>query len=57
MLPAEIIRRKRDGGALSDAQIQAFVQGLVDGSWSEGPVAALAMASCSRAWAALNAWR
>ena len=44
MLPAEIIRLKRDGGALSDAQIQAFVQGLVDASWSEGQVAALAMA-------------
>ena len=44
MLPAEIIRRKRDGQALSDPQIQAFVQGLVDGSWSEGQVAALAMA-------------
>ena len=47
MLPQEIIRTKRDGGALSAAQIQAFVavvQGLVDGSWSEGQVAALAMA-------------
>jgi thymidine phosphorylase len=43
MLPAEVIRTKRDGGAL-DAQIQAFVQGLVDGSWSEGQAAALAMA-------------
>ena len=44
MLPAEIIRTKRDGAALGEAQIQAFVQGLVDGSWSEGQVAALAMA-------------
>ena len=44
MLAAEIIRRKRDGQDLSDAQIQAFVRGLVDGSWSEGQVAALAMA-------------
>jgi len=44
MLAAEIIRTKRDGGALSEAQIGAFVQGLVDGSWSEGQVAALAMA-------------
>ena len=44
MLPTEIIRSKRDGAALSEAQIQAFVQGLVDGSWSEGQVAALAMA-------------
>ncbi len=44
MLPAEIIRTKRDRHALSPPQIQAFVQGLVDGSWSEGQVAALAMA-------------
>ncbi|GCL64746.1 thymidine phosphorylase [Pseudaquabacterium pictum] len=44
MLPAEVIRAKRDGGALSAAQIQAFVQGLVDGRWSEGQAAALAMA-------------
>ena len=44
MLPAEIIRTKRDGGALDAAQIQAFVQGLVDGSWGDGQAAALAMA-------------
>ena len=45
MLPAEIIRTKRDRGALSAAQLQAFVRGLVDNSWSEGQVAALAMAT------------
>ena len=44
MLPAEIIRAKRDRQALTEPQIQAFVQGLVDESWSEGQVAALAMA-------------
>ncbi|HSW03463.1 thymidine phosphorylase [Aquabacterium sp.] len=44
MLAAEIIRSKRDGGALSAAQIDAFVHGIVDASWSEGQVAALAMA-------------
>ena len=44
MLPAEIIRTKRDKQRLSTLQIQAFVQGLVDDSWSEGQVAALAMA-------------
>jgi len=43
-LPAEIIRTKRDGRALSTPQIEAFVRGLVDDSWSEGQVAALAMA-------------
>jgi thymidine phosphorylase len=41
---AEIIRTKRDGHALGEAQIDAFVRGIVDRSWSEGQVAALAMA-------------
>jgi thymidine phosphorylase len=44
MSPAEIIRVKRDGDALDTARIEAFVRGLTDGSWSEGQVAALAMA-------------
>ena len=44
MLAQEIIRSKRDGHTLGEAQIQHFVRGLVDGSWSEGQVAALAMA-------------
>lgn len=43
-LPQEIIRSKRDGGALADADIDAFIRGLTDGSVSEGQVAALAMA-------------
>jgi thymidine phosphorylase len=43
-LPQEIIRRKRDGGALSEAEIGVFVRGLTDGSISEGQVAAFAMA-------------
>ena len=44
LLPAEVIRAKRDRHALAPAQIEAFVRGLTDGSWSEGQVAALAMA-------------
>jgi thymidine phosphorylase len=44
MLAQEIIRIKRDGGALDGVQIGAFVTGLVDGSWSEGQAAAMAMA-------------
>ena len=44
MLATEIIGTKRDRGCLSEPQVQAFVRGLVDGSWSEGQVAALAMA-------------
>jgi len=39
-----LIRVKRDGGTLSPAQIQSFVLGLVDETWSEGQVAAMAMA-------------
>jgi thymidine phosphorylase len=44
MFPQEIVRKKREGGELAPAEIDAFVRGLVDGSWSEGQVAALAMA-------------
>ena len=44
MLAQEIIRTKRQKGTLTPAQIQSFVQGLTDESWSEGQVAALAMA-------------
>lgn len=44
MLAQEIIRLKRDGHTLSSAHIDSFVTGLVDGSWSEGQAAALAMA-------------
>jgi thymidine phosphorylase len=44
MLAQEIIRRKRDGHSLTSAQIDAFVHGLTDQTWSEGQVAALAMA-------------
>jgi thymidine phosphorylase len=44
MLAQEIIRIKRDGGLLARAHIDDFVSGLVDGSWSEGQAAALAMA-------------
>ncbi len=42
--PAETIRSKRDGLALTPAQIDDFVLGLVRRTWSEGQVAALAMA-------------
>ena len=48
MFAQEIIRCKRDGGRLDEAQLQAFVRGLVSRSWSEGQVAALAMAICLR---------
>jgi thymidine phosphorylase len=44
MLPQETIRRKRDGKSLSDEEIADFAKGLASGAWSEGQVAALAMA-------------
>lgn len=44
MLPQEIIRRKRDGGRLSAAEIAFFVDGLTRGTVTEGQVAAFGMA-------------
>jgi thymidine phosphorylase len=44
MLFTDVIRTKRDGGALSDEQIQFFVDGLADGSIPAEQVSALAMA-------------
>lgn len=44
MLPQEIIRRKRDGAALEEAEIAFMVKGLADESISEGQIAAFAMA-------------
>ena len=43
-LPQEIIRRKRDGHALSGPEIDHIVRGIRDGELSEGQVAAFAMA-------------
>jgi thymidine phosphorylase len=40
----EIIRRKRDGQPLERAEIDAFVRGLVDGSWSDAQAGAMTMA-------------
>jgi thymidine phosphorylase len=44
MLFTDVIRTKRDGGALSDEQIRFFVAGLADGSIPAEQVSALAMA-------------
>ena len=43
-LPQEIIRAKRDGLVLTDAQIEQFVAGLTDRSIGDGQAAAFAMA-------------
>ncbi len=40
----ELIRKKRDGGALSDEEIAWFVQGIADGGITDGQAAAFAMA-------------
>ena len=57
MLAQEIIRIKRDGGTLQRAQIDAFVSGLVDGAWSEGQAAAIAMAVFLQGMSPTRRWR
>ena len=47
-LPQEIIRAKRDGRALTDAEIGEFVAGLTSGAVTEGQAAAFAMATFFR---------
>jgi thymidine phosphorylase len=44
ILPQEIIRKKRDGGALSTTEIAEFIDGLTGERISEGQAAAFAMA-------------
>ena len=44
-LPQETIRKKRDGLALAHGEISQFIQGVVEGSVSEGQIAAFAMAT------------
>jgi len=44
MLPQWIIEKKRDGQALSDSEIRAFIQGYTNGSIPDYQMAALAMA-------------
>jgi thymidine phosphorylase len=44
MLPQEIIRKKRDGGTLSEAEIRFLIEGLTRNTVGEGQVAAFAMA-------------
>lgn len=43
LIPQEIIRRKRDGHALSAEEIAFIVKGISDGGLTEGQVAAFAM--------------
>src|SRR5260370_7172803 len=44
MRPQEIIATKRDGKALSDSEIAAFIDGVCDGTWTDYQITALVMA-------------
>ena len=44
--PCDIIRKKRFGEELSEKEIRAFVEGVVDGSFTDYQAAALLMAIC-----------
>ena len=44
MFPPHVIARKRDGHALTRAEIDAFVRGATDGSWADYQLSALLMA-------------
>ena len=46
MNPCDIIRKKRFGGELSEMEIRAFVDGVVDGSFADYQASALLMAIC-----------
>ena len=46
MNPCDIIRKKRFGGELSEKEIRAFVDGVVDGSFADYQASALLMAIC-----------
>ena len=44
MRAVDVIRKKRDGGALDPDEIRAFVNGATDGTWADYQCAALLMA-------------
>jgi thymidine phosphorylase len=44
VLVAELIRRKRDGGELSAAELEQLITGITDGTVTDAQVGALAMA-------------
>ncbi|MDO4865609.1 MAG: thymidine phosphorylase [Clostridia bacterium] len=46
MNPCDIIRKKRFGGELTELEIRAFVDGIVDGSFADYQASALLMAIC-----------
>lgn len=44
--PAVILRKKRLGGELNEAEIRSFVRGVTDGAWADYQISALLMAIC-----------
>jgi pyrimidine-nucleoside phosphorylase len=48
MRAVDLIRLKRDGGALDRAAVEAFVSGVTDGTWPDYQASALLMAICLR---------
>jgi len=42
--PSDVLRKKRFGGELNEAEIRAFVKGATDGSWADYQLSALLMA-------------
>ncbi|HEY5227878.1 MAG TPA: thymidine phosphorylase, partial [Opitutaceae bacterium] len=44
LFPQHAIARKRDGGELSQTEIEAFVKGATDGSWADYQLSAFLMA-------------
>ena len=44
MLAVQLIRKKRDGGQLNDAEIRAFIAGITDGTIPDYQVSAMTMA-------------
>ena len=44
--PNQVLRKKRFGGELNEAEIRAFVRGVTDGSWADYQISALLMAIC-----------
>ena len=44
MIPQEIIRKKRDNNNLTKEEINLFVSGLIDGSFSDSQIASMSMA-------------
>ena len=48
MTPQSVIRRKRDGEALSADEMEFFVKGVVSGNWSRGQTGSMLMALFQR---------